>query len=93
VRVFSLGIIVRLSKTHQHILKSIYKGATLKTHRYLDGTKFCQIHPLDGPPETVQRTTVDDLKEHGLIESNKKFPAATYLLTPKGQRVVQELME
>ena len=82
---------VRLSKTHQHVLKSIYRGCTLKSHRYLDGGKIYQIHPLDGPPETVQRAAVEYLKEHGLIDSNKKFPAATYLLTPKGQRMVEEL--
>ena len=82
---------MNLSAAHHHILQALLHGATLKTHRYLDGTKICQLHPLDGPPQTIRRAAVDHLKDHGLIESNKKFPAATYLLTPKGQRVAQEL--
>jgi predicted transcriptional regulator len=90
--VFSLtGAVVKLSKAHQHILKSIYGGCTLKSHRYLDGTKIYQLHPLNGNTEIVSRVTVDYLKEHGLIDSNKKFPAATYLLTPKGQRMLKEI--
>jgi len=94
VRVFSLAVaIVKLSKTHQYLLKSIYSGCILKSHRYLDGAKIYQLHPLDGPDETVQRAVVDYLKEHGLIDSNKKFPAATYLLTPKGQHVAEELSD
>ena len=94
VRVFSLiGAFVRLSKIHRYILKSIHQGSTLKSHRYLDGTKTYQLHPLTGNAEVINRVTVDYLKEHGLIDSNKKFPAATYLLTPKGQRVVEELKD
>jgi len=84
---------VRLSKTHKHILISIHKGHTLKSHRYLDGSKIYQLQPLEGSAETVNRATVDYLKEHKLIDSNKKFPAATYLLTPKGQCVVEELKD
>jgi hypothetical protein len=57
----------------------------------LDGTKIYQLHPLEGNPETVNRAAVDHLKEHGLIDSNKKFPAATYLLTPKGQTIAAHL--
>jgi hypothetical protein len=57
----------------------------------LDGTKIYQLHPLHGDAETIDRAAVDYLKECGLIDSNKKFPAATYVLTAKGQRVVEEL--
>ena len=84
---------MRLSKIHRYILKSIHQGCTLKSHRYLDGTKIYQLHPLEGNAETVNRAAVDYLKEHHLIDSNKKFPAATYLLTAKGQRVVEELQD
>ena len=60
-------------------------GWTLKSHRYLDGGKVYRLHPLDGPAATVRRATVELLQNHGLIDSNKKFPAATYWLTEKGQ--------
>jgi len=82
---------MKLTKSRQHILLALFNGATLKTHRYLDGSKICQLHPLDGPPQTVQRATVDYLKEYGLIDSNKKFPAATYLLTARGREIAARL--
>lgn len=68
-------------------------GWTLKVHRYLDGRKLYKLHPLDGEPETVRRTTVERLQDEGLIDSNKKFPVATYLLTERGKQVVAALDE
>ena len=59
-------------------------GATLNAHRTLDGAKVHTLHPLDGEPVDVDRAAVDYLKQHGLIASNMKFPAATYLLTERG---------
>lgn len=66
-------------------------GGTLKVHRHLDGSKLYRLHPLEGPPETLQGATVNHLKTQGLIDSNKKFPAATYLLTEKGKEVAVSL--
>ncbi len=63
-------------------------GATLKAHRTLDGTKLYTLHPLDGPAEIVDRAAVETLKRRGLIASNLKFPAATYLLTEEGGLLV-----
>ena len=81
------------SPTQQKILQALIDGWTLKVHRTLDGRKVCRLHPLDGEPETVRRTTVEGLREAGLIDSNKKFPAATYLLTEKGRQVAAALSE
>jgi hypothetical protein len=74
-----------LSPAQSRLLLRLFQGDTLKDHRYLDGSKVYKLHPLDGPPETVHRATVEVLRRRGLIESNKKFPAATYLLTPAGR--------
>jgi hypothetical protein len=82
---------MRLFKAHKYVLQALLNGATLKSHRYLDGTKIYQLHPLDGPPETVRRATVDYLKKHHLINSNKKFPTATYLLTQEGKNLAKIL--
>jgi hypothetical protein len=41
----------------------------------------------------VPARTVGKLRQRGLIASNKKFPAATYLLTDRGQQVVVELSQ
>jgi hypothetical protein len=76
-----------LSPAQQQVLKTLHRGATLKAHRYLDGRKQYKLHHLDGSSQTVRRPTVDALKRAGLIDSNKKFPAATYLLTDEGRRL------
>ena len=60
-------------------------GRTLKAHRYLDGTKEYRLHDTRHQSETVDRQTVEALVEQGLIDSNKKFPAATYWLTSAGR--------
>lgn len=73
------------------ILRALINGSTLKSHRYLDGTKIYQLHPLDGPPETVPKTIVDSLQKGGFISSNQKFPAATFLLTDKGRELAARL--
>jgi hypothetical protein len=83
--------VTRLSPTQKELLLAITAGYSLKAHRYLDGSKVYQLHALDGSVETVQRTTVEALCEHGLLDSNKKFPAATYWLTAKGQALAAGL--
>ena len=66
-------------------------GATLKSHRDLDGNKQYRLHPLHGGGSvTVDWQTMDVLRDQDLIDSNKKFPAATYLLTDKGKALVAD---
>ncbi len=80
-----------LSPPQRALLRVLLDGATLKAHRYLDGTKMHQLHALDGTTTDVPESLVEALKRRRLIESNKKFPAATYLLTERGRRVGQRL--
>lgn len=75
---------MKLPLESAHILRALRAGATLKAHRTLDGAKTTILHPLDGPVEIVCRAAVESLKRHGLIASNLKFPAATYVLTEDG---------
>lgn len=84
---------MKLSNVHGHILQALIDGATLKAHRYLDGAKLYKLHPLDGPPEPVERETMDYLKQQGYIKSNMKFPAAAYLLTDKGRKAAAPATE
>jgi hypothetical protein len=69
------------------VLEAMAGGWTLKAHRYLDGGKEYRLHALDGASEIVAPETVQSLAEQGLIDSNKKFPAATFWLTEKGRSV------
>jgi hypothetical protein len=82
---------MRLSPAQTRVLQGLIEGGTLKIQRHLDGTKVYQLYQLDGSAEIIRRTTVDYLKTQGLIDSNKKFPAATYLLTEKGKEIATML--
>ena len=77
----------------RQILLAIAAGCTLKSHRSLDGEKVFRLHPLDTPAQDLEQTIVESLRRQGLIDSNKKFPAATYLLTEKGRQAVTGLGE
>ena len=80
---------IKLSNPQQQILEALAQGATLKIHRSLDGKKVVKLHLLDGTERLIGRSTVEALKSQGLIDSNKKFPAATYLLTESGKRQIE----
>lgn len=84
---------MRLTTAQQYVLQALIEGCTLKSHRYLDGAKVYKLHPLDGPSESIDKAVMDSLKQHQLIDSNKKFPAATYLLTEKGKELAVALTE
>jgi hypothetical protein len=82
---------MKLSEAHQRLLLALAAGHALKSHRDVDGGKAYQLHPLNGPAETVPRATVAYLQDHGLIDSNKKFPVAAYWLTDRGRAVIAAL--
>ena len=66
-------------------------GDVLKVHRDIEGAKVYKLHPLDGSERVIATSTVEYLHDHGLIDSNKKFPAATFWLTDKGRLLVDKL--
>ena len=65
------------------VLEWMAHGAVLKIHRDVDGSKRYLVHPLDGAPIPIGSVTISRMKRTGLICSNQKFPASTYLLTEK----------
>jgi hypothetical protein len=67
------------------LLRAIANGLTLKSHRDLEGRKEYRLHALDGHSAVVEWEDVEALQSAGLIDSNKKFPAATYWLTDTGR--------
>jgi hypothetical protein len=74
-----------LSPDEKLLLQALAHGCALKSHRDIDGSKCFRLHPLTGPDEVVQKKVVDALLRQGLISSNQKFPAATFMLTEKGR--------
>jgi hypothetical protein len=82
----------RLSRRQRRVLRALAEGWTLKSHRYLSGVKVCRLHALDGRSRIVPRRVVAALREKGLLFSNQKFPAATYLLTSRGRQAAARLI-
>lgn len=80
---------MRLTAVQRSVLGRMQAGWTLKAHRDLEGGKHCRLHPLAGEPEAVELAVVDALAADGLIDSNKKFPAATFWLTPLGRAALE----
>ena len=68
------------------VLRAMASGWTLKAHRDLEGGKIYRLHPLDGEAKVVRAELVQELVARGLLDSNKKFPAATFWLTEPGRR-------
>jgi hypothetical protein len=74
-----------LTPAQVELLHAIAAGLTLKSHRDLEGHKEYRLHALDGQSVSVAWKDVEALHTAGLIDSNKKFPAATYWLTASGR--------
>lgn len=80
---------MRLSAPQRTLLIALQAGDRLKVQRTRDGAKRYRLHARDDAAVVeVAATVVDGLLRAGLIESNMKFPAATFLLTDKGLAVV-----
>ena len=76
---------MQLTPAQAELLQAIANGLTLKSHRELEGHKEYRLHALDGQSTLVAWEDVAFLQSAGLIDSNKKFPSATYWLTDSGR--------
>lgn len=83
--------VIRLNNSHKHILRTIAGEGFLKAHRDIEGNKAFILHLLNGDEEIIAPSTVAYLVDHGLIDSNKKFPATTYWLTALGTDITKTL--
>ena len=74
------------------LLADLAHGSTLKSHRDLEGVKKYVLHHLDDTQELIDDAIVAHLKQQQMIDSNKKFPAETYILTQHGHTIATELI-
>jgi hypothetical protein len=74
-----------LTPAQVELLQAIANGLILKSHRDLEGRKEYRLHSPDGHVSSAAWDDVEALQSAGLIDSNKKFPAATYWLTDSGR--------
>ena len=86
-----MAYMTALTEPQRRLLAQIAGGARLKDHRDIEGGKRFTL-TLDAAAETViAPALVEELVKRGLIDSNKKFPSATYWLTDAGKRVAADL--
>lgn len=71
------------------LMTAIASGGTLKSHRDIDGHKMYRFYPLNGDARPIPYHQVQRLLDRGLLTTNQKFPAATFLLTSKGQQAIK----
>jgi predicted MarR family transcription regulator len=69
------------------LLRKIANGARLKDQRDIEGRKWFTLYNADDSHTRIDAALVESLVTAGLIDSNKKFPAATYWLTEKGKNI------
>lgn len=81
---------MRLSDAQRALLVALQAGDRLQVHRTIDGAKLYRLHTYSGnAAEAVAPSLVDSLVRAGLIESNMKFPTATFLLTDRGLAMIK----
>jgi len=73
------------------LLIALLDGAVLKAHRTLDGEKRHQLYVAGEAARAVDERLVRHLEQKQWIQSNMKFPAATYLLTAQGMVAARSL--
>ena len=73
------------------LLTKLQQGSVLKVHRSVDGDKVYRLHQVGAPDQEIEAAVVTALINLALVQSNMKFPAATYLLTDKGVAVAMQL--
>lgn len=73
------------------LLTKLQQGAVLKVHRTVDGDKVYRLHQAGAPDQEIEPALVAALTDRDLLQSNMKFPAATFLLTDKGVAVAVQL--
>lgn len=78
-------------ETARQLLIDLSRGFMLKAHRDLDGHKDFRLHAPDGTSRPIERDLVQPLIDRRLIDSNQKFPVATFWLTEAGRRQIDSL--
>ena len=85
---------VWLSDEQQMILVAVFQGAALRSHRDLEGNKMYLLHfGEEGEKREIGRNTTLNLRKKRLIETNHKFPSATFLLTTRGNAIAAKLAD
>ncbi len=64
------------------------RGELLRSHRDIEGNKAFRLHQIGDQWRPVSADDVHKLRAAGLIDSNKKFPVATFWLTEAASKLL-----
>ncbi|MEM7800082.1 MAG: hypothetical protein AAF633_12895 [Chloroflexota bacterium] len=78
----------RVTQKERKLLEKIAAGGTLKSHRDINGIKKYVLYNRGHVEEAVSYNLVQALLRKNLLTTNQKVPAATFLLTTKGQKAL-----
>ena len=81
---------VWLPEEQQQTLTAVYSGLALRSQRDIEGNKRYELRS-ESAAQPVSRETVLGLRKKRLIETNHKFPSATFLLTTAGEQIAARL--
>jgi hypothetical protein len=83
----------RLTLAQRALLCALAQGRTLKGHRYLNGRKTFRLYDSTKLLYDVADADVAALQRYRLLDSNMKFPAATFFLSARGLAVARAICE
>ncbi len=84
---------VWLTVEQQSVLVAVFTGAALRSHRDLEGNKRYALHRDEQEVGEIGRKTILSLRDKRLLETNHKFPSATFLLTTRGNKIAAQLSD
>lgn len=79
-----------VSRTQWEVLNGLGNGWVLKSRRELNGKKEFVLQTPNGERKRINPKAIYILRKKGLVDSNKKFPVATFYLTDLGREILQE---
>lgn len=82
-----------ISAEQQVVLAAVFNGSALRSHRDLEGNKCYLLHTENTKAVKIGRQSILDLRNKRLLETNHKFPSATFLLTSRGNAVAAQLSD
>ena len=82
-----------LTAEQKYVLKALFNGAALRSHRDLEGNKCYLLHTSEREKVNIGRKSILNLRKKRLLETNHKFPSATFLLTSQGNTVAAQLSD
>ena len=86
-------MVEKLRDSQIELIQKLAFGHHLKGHRDIEGQKRFRLYESDKiePIGSPSQADVEALRELGLLDSNMKFPAARFFLSPAGQQLATTL--